>query len=317
MSLTRLAICTVVLFSSTVLYESIGFAQIATPLKITATDWQRSTLNQLDEQIKLSTAETRSKFARPELLARRKWLNNWMPGKMQAHSMLSPNFPVLRPEPILNTPRSLKLRKELASQDDEQAAGQAKTIKQALDEHPLDIGLLQLYFHWHDDPVRRKKHLEQVELLSVRLLKLLESKNNEAPQIRPATEHTLYRRGRALAYRELPDVAAQFPIASPETLNLQILAAYQSLIDLAGPGRPEFILLEIRVLRRAGNYGQAIDLLERYGATINPKWYQKKRRDLLQALDWKPPYSEAAKIYAKEFPQEIAKEIAREKTPNQ
>ena len=126
----------------------------------------------------------------------------------------------------------------------------------------------------------------------------------------------MYRRGRALAYRELPDVVKQEPIDNPEQLNQEIIAVYRDLIAFAGEGRPEFILLEIRILRRSKSFGNALCLLEKYGSVIKPQWYLKKRRDLLKELEWEIPYAEAAKIYANEFPEEVAKEAAQQADPN-
>jgi hypothetical protein len=117
-----------------------------------------------------------------------------------------------------------------------------------------------------------------------------------------------------LAYRELPDVVRQTPIDDPERLNQEIESAYQDLIARVGTGRSEFILLEIRMLRRAKFYGQALALVEKYGSVIQPRWYLKKRRDLLKELQWDFPSAEAAKIYANEFPDEVAKE-AKDNAP--
>jgi len=106
-----------------------------------------------------------------------------------------------------------------------------------------------------------------------------------------------YRLGRALAYRELPSVRERWPISDPDHYQEQLLTAYQRLLDQTKQVRPEFILLEDRILRRSGKKGRALELLEAYRESIEPKWYLKKRRDLLKELGWEPPYKEAARIY--------------------
>ncbi|WP_246109617.1 hypothetical protein [Roseimaritima multifibrata] len=109
--------------------------------------------------------------------------------------------------------------------------------------------------------------------------------------------YTRYRLGRALAYRELPSVRERWPISNPMRYEEQLSAAYERLIAQTNEVRPEFILLEDRMLRRAGKKGRALELLEANRRSIEPKWYLKKRRDMLQELGWEPPYKEAAKLY--------------------
>ena len=109
---------------------------------------------------------------------------------------------------------------------------------------------------------------------------------------------------RALAYQELPEVVAEKPIADPQQHETDLIIAYNQLVDLFGRGRPEFILLEIRMLRRDHWYGQALRLLEKYGDLIEPQWFLEKRRDLLLEMGWSAPAKEAAQVYATAFPNE-------------
>ena len=100
-----------------------------------------------------------------------------------------------------------------------------------------------------------------------------------------------------MAYRELPVVRERWPISNPDHYQEQLAAVYQRLTNQTNRSRPEFILLEDRMLRRSGKKGRALELLEANRQSIEPKWYLKKRRDLLQELGWEPAYQEAARLY--------------------
>ncbi|WP_236696085.1 hypothetical protein [Rhodopirellula islandica] len=112
-----------------------------------------------------------------------------------------------------------------------------------------------------------------------------------------ALAFTRYRLGRALAYRELPEVRERWPIADPDQYQAQLVAAFERLTEQTKGDRHEFILLQDRMFRRSGKKGRALELLEANRHSIEPKWYLKKRRDLLQELGWDPPYREAAQRY--------------------
>lgn len=275
--------------------------------------WQSSELDELDRQLAVDTVKG---ISRNELNARKAWLSNWTEGSMPLKSKATSQLPKLQTEPILNSNLATEYRKRLNWESTEQDETDLLVLNQALADHPSDIGLQQLHLHWMDLPIRRKTLLKQIDGSAVRLIKSLKAQNELDPSIRLATEFAMYRRGRALAYRELPDVVKQTPINDPEQLNQEITSAYQDLIDSAGEGRPEFILLEIRILRRSKSFGNALGLLEKYGSLIKPQWYLKKRRDLLGELGWEIPYAEAAEIYANEFPEEVAKEAAQQADPD-
>ncbi len=99
-----------------------------------------------------------------------------------------------------------------------------------------------------------------------------------------------------MAYRELPEVRARWPISNPDHYEAQVAAAYQRLTTQASPDLPEFVLLQDRMLQRAGKNGRALELLEESRQSMEPKRYLKKRRDLLQELGWDPAYQEARPV---------------------
>lgn len=115
--------------------------------------------------------------------------------------------------------------------------------------------------------------------------------------LRWALAHTRYRRARAIAYRELPDVLETTPIEDPRRHERELRQAQRRLSETFPEPRPEFVLLEVRMLRRDGQRGQALERLERFVWAIDRKWYLKKRRDLLDELGWELPHRKAAAIY--------------------
>ena len=301
------AICKLLLpLCLAILFPAVCQGQSGTPQKTdAAANWKISHLAELAQQF---AVETTGETEHEELRARRAWLENWEIGSMPTESRKHSQLPNLRTEPILNSNLAAEFRKRLNWENTERDESEFLNLERIRDQHPDDIGLQQLHLHWMDFPIRRKSYLEQIDESALRLIKTLEANKVSVLTNQLAIEFTMYRRGRALAYRELPDVVKQTPIKDPQRLNKEILSAYEDLIASAGKGRSEFILLEIRILRRAKSFGKALALVEQYGSLIKPQWYLKKRRDLLREIDWEFPYAEAAKIYANEFPDEVAKE---------
>lgn len=280
--------------------SSLGHAQTGDAIA-----WKQGLLVQLDQKIAGAVAGEID-----ELNARKSWLLKWQPGEMKARPTSKTEVPRKRIEPRLVSAVSVAMGNGIACQwhacpDDcvfQKLSGLAS-------QYPNDVAAQQTLLHWmDDDPTRRKQFLDQVENTTVTLGQLLERSIQFHPsaECKLVLEFTRYRRARALAYRELPSVVANRPIENPERLDRQIKTAFDDLVGAAGSGRTEFILLEIRMLRRSGQPGLALSLLEKYGATILPKWYQKKRRDILNELDWTIPHREAAAIFAKNFPKEAA-----------
>ncbi len=295
-----------------------GSAQ-SSPARITdAKQWKKAHLVQLIDRLQTAGLKTTQ---REEIIKQQAWLKNWEPAQMRAQPKLF-QIPARREEPQLQSKKAAELRNQLAANRNAtlpseklsaQQDASLKTIQKALRDTPDDIALQQMHLHWLDNPIRRKANLQKIDSAAIRLSQLLNPLATENATFQLAHEFVLYRRARALAYCELPDVVEKNPIKDPEKLDQNIRAAFGTLIESAGKGRAEFILLEIRILRREKQFASALELLEKYGSAISPKWYLKKRRDLLAELRWEYPYQEAATIYANEFPQEVASEIARQK----
>ena len=97
----------------------------------------------------------------------------------------------------------------------------------------------------------------------------------------------LYRKARAIGYRELPEVLKKAPIEDVEAQakayndSLKALARWVDLND------PEYVLLLVRKHRRQKEYAQAINLLNKYlSKSDNQSLWLKKRRDMLKQLGW-------------------------------
>lgn len=267
--------------------------------------WKIEKLDAIAEELNSKALTGKQRYERQ---SQQRWLGRWTPGEMKIKPAAVEGLPKARKEPIFDSPLASQFRKQLNWDQIDQDVNQQKRLEQAISQHPDDLGLRQLQLHWLDLPLRRKLHLKQVVDSADRLIEMLQSDDESLPKHRLALEFVRYRKGRALAYRELPDVVEHTPIENPEKLNQQIATAFDDLIQNSGRGKPEFILLEIRMLRRDQQYGSALEGVERYGSTIQPKWYLKKRRDLLKLLEWRVPYEEAARLYAEQFPEEVAKE---------
>ncbi len=105
--------------------------------------------------------------------------------------------------------------------------------------------------------------------------------------IKAVLAETLYRKGRALGYMELPDVLAKHPIADQKTHNAAFEANFAELRKWVDTTSRQFFLLHVRRERRHGRFAAALKLLERYAANAEPNyWYVKKRRDLFAKLGW-------------------------------
>ena len=99
---------------------------------------------------------------------------------------------------------------------------------------------------------------------------------------------TLYRKGRALGYMELPDVIARHPIADPKAHDKAFEENFAKLRLWVDTTDRKYVLLHIRCERRKGCYGKALKLLNRFIPTSAPNyWYIKKRRDVYESLGWK------------------------------
>ncbi len=269
-------------------------------------EWRKAQLGQIDAQLADKTTKAELKL---ELTAQKEWLTNYsgeklspQPAKGAEKSLSSMEEPVLDPDK-----KAEAIRKKLFGPKAKPTAADTEKLRVALENSPNDIGLRQLQLHWLDQPQYREEYPAEIADAASRLCGLLETNKKIEPNVKKAaTAMTLYRQARALGYRLDLDLEKKKPLekADRESVTSQLVGAYTQIMELVGPGHPEFVLLEIRMLRRDNWFGRALQLLEKHGSTIEPRWYLEKRRDLLRDLGWKAPADQAHEAFASAFPEE-------------
>ncbi|MEO8268192.1 MAG: hypothetical protein ABI557_00650 [Aureliella sp.] len=248
-----------------------------------------------------------------ELQSQLKWLNAWEPGKLTDAPLWTTEADAEPWEEPSLDPQGLagELRERLFGTEASPTVEDTAELKRLLAEHDSDLGVRQLHLHWLDQVQYRKLYSQEIAEAAAKVLALLDGVAKPDQKTATARVFTLYRRGRALAYRELPESLANKPMDEAELAKNEadLVGVYYQLKKLAAEPRPEFVLLEDRMLRRDHWNGRALALLEDFGGQVALQWFLKKRRDILRELDWESPAKEAAAIYASAFPDEVAREM--------
>jgi hypothetical protein len=114
---------------------------------------------------------------------------------------------------------------------------------------------------------------------------------------------TLYRKGRALGYMELPDVVEKHPIEDQTALDAAFEANFAELAKWVDTTAADYFLLHDRRERRQERYGKALELLNRHIPNSEPDyWHFKKRRDIYGELGWKHLQAWEASWLVRRFP---------------
>ncbi len=180
----------------------------------------------------------------------------------------------------------------------------ARLLKQKPDN--LEV-LLQRLHHLDNVPAFRKQHLTEVVEAADAVIALIDENkiqqnaarvglpgdakaqrlHQQAVKLRETLVDTLYRRGRAIGYRELPEVLKKQPIADPQAHHQAFEANFAELRRWVDTTEKKYFLLHVRRERRLGHFGQALATLNKQmqDAPLN-FWYHKKRRDLYTDLGW-------------------------------
>jgi len=295
---------------SVVLFSGNAMAQLSVlSAGNPAREWRSTQLELLKQQ--LQDKAVQGAF-RDELLAQQKWLNAWKPGGLGGEPLWPAPDDVKKPveEPVLD-PSGLAadLRKKLFGAGAQPTTADTNALQELLAAHSSDIGVRQLHLHWLDQKQYRKTYPREIADAALRLFGLLEQVKPRSKEVQQARAFCLYRRVRALAYRELPDVAKAQPIKDQKEFEAELIGAYNQMIELGGKRRSEFVLIEVKMLRRDRFYGRALALLTDHTEQIDNQWYLKKQRDLLRELGWEFPAKEAGEVYAKAYPQAVAAEV--------
>jgi hypothetical protein len=119
----------------------------------------------------------------------------------------------------------------------------------------------------------------------------------------------LYRKGRALGYRELPEVVAERPIEDPAALDKAFrdnLAELGRWTDLEAD---DVYLLKLRDLRRDQKFGAAAKLLQEQATEEAGFWPSWKRFAIYDALGWTAEREMVRSDLLQRFPQRAAEEL--------
>lgn len=293
----------VTLFNCAACHPCAGQFELLTPPgSVAAMAWKSAQLESIDRQLLAAKGTLRL-----ELVAQKKWLTAWRPGSLSnSPAWAAPEHVTSQKEwqePVIDPNRTAApLRARLLAPEAKPTKRDTDALNSAIKKNPNDLGLRQLNLHWIDQYQFRKQYSESIRISADAMAKLISQ--SEIPvgkagnDLRLARAFALYRKARAIAYRGLPEVTKEKPIENLEKYDAQLRGAFAELVDVAGTGRSEFILIEIRMARRDKQLGTAIAKLEDYGGTISRKWLLKKRRDILRELGWTAPAEEAAKLFA-------------------
>ncbi len=113
-------------------------------------------------------------------------------------------------------------------------------------------------------------------------------RKKEAEEQRDILADALYRKGRALAHQELPEVVAKHPIEDQAALDTAFEETFQQLARWVDTTEEEYYLLHIRRDRRRGRHGAALKELNKHIDDTSPPTHlqREKRRDLYELLGW-------------------------------
>lgn len=271
--------------------------------------WRNSQIAVLQQQLSDSKLNADLKA---ELQSQVKWLSAWKPGTLSEEPLWATKAVTkLLVEPNVDpTGKAGKLRERLLGENAKPTAEDTGDLQKLLLQHDNDLGVRQLHLHWLDQPQYRKLYPQEIADASARVLALLDAVVKPDKKVALARIFCLYRRGRALVYRELPEVLEEKPLTEEEVTKHEadLVGVYRQLKTLVPEYRPEFVLVDIRMLRHDHWNGRALALLEDFGSQLNMQWYLRMRRDILRDLGWEGPAKEAADIYATGLPDEVAKE---------
>ncbi|GIW98722.1 MAG: hypothetical protein KatS3mg111_2055 [Pirellulaceae bacterium] len=278
-----------------------AYGQVVVPLGASEAElWRRAQVSALEQARQKADGQVAV-----ELECQWRWLQAWQPGTLGEQPLLArDDLPKYHPEPALD-PQGMvaELRERLLGSEAKPTIADTRRLKGLLEEHGDDWGVRQLHLQWLDQPVYRKQYADQIADAAQYLAERLAVDVDQDERVKWAAAWAWYRCGRALAYRELPDVVADRPLPDSDAHDGRLRYVWQQLRDLVGEDRPEFVLLQIRMLRRDGFLGQALVKLEEFGRAVDRKWLLKKRRDLLRELHWEWPATEAASVLEARFPE--------------
>ena len=198
-----------------------------------------------------------------------------------------------------------------------------RLVAEALKKDENDLTVLVARLRKLDDQKTRKERLsEVVEAADAVLAQLDESAiamalvgrsaadDKDAGKARKSAEKkkallidTLYRKGRALGYMELPEVLAKNPIEDMKAHDKAFEDAYKALSKWVDPTGSDYFLLHIRREARKHHLGESLKWLNKYSSGAAPNyWYLEKRRKIYEALGWDHLTENAWRLRTSHFP---------------
>lgn len=288
-------ICTFLVFSLLFNSAQSAFSQLSVlSAGNPSLQWKSTQLQLLDQQMQDPAVKGP---LRSELEAQKRWLEKWNSGSLSDKPWMAQTEKVkLFTEPTIDPQKkATALRERLLGKGAKPTEKDTTELQKTLAKFPKDVGLKQLYLHWLDQRQYRDQYAATIVESAISLASALEQeKPTEATKL--ARAFCFYRAARALIHMESEEAIAKKPIEDLPKHESQLLGIYAQLSELVGQNRPEFILLEIRMLRRDSWYGRALLLLEENADVIDTQWYLNHRRDLLSDLGWEQPAKEAKEI---------------------
>ncbi|MCA9089909.1 MAG: S8 family serine peptidase [Planctomycetaceae bacterium] len=236
-------------------------------------------------------------------------ISHVVPGSAEEDSQKAESLagldPKLSADDALNTFRLARLKSLTWPKDREEI----ESLKTQLAENPKNAMPLAIaMLHLRDTNAHRKEALPEIVLLADSVIQTIPRKklqayfgtrhddltdkektiHKERTAQREALIDALYRKGRALGYMELPDVVKEHPIENQAQLDKNFAANFKELSRWVDTKQQEYVLLHIRKLRRAGEQGQALQLLKEASEdSKHDAWLMaKKRRDMFGELGW-------------------------------
>ena len=235
---------------------------------------------------------------RKELEAQKQWLSQWNSGELKDGPWMKQREAANRSsEPTIDPDKTATaLRAKLLGKSAKPTAKETTELQALLEKHPEDLGVQQLYLHWIDQKQYRNDYAEKIVESATKLATQLSAIEKQTDETRMARAYCYYRAARALIHLESPQMQAKQAIKDAQQHEAQLLGLYNQLGELVGHDRPEFILVEVRMLRRDNWNGQALVMLEQNAEILDRGWYLAHRRDLLSDLGWSMPAKEAEAI---------------------
>lgn len=117
----------------------------------------------------------------------------------------------------------------------------------------------------------------------------------------------LYRKARAIAFQDLPEVKAEHPVTDEAELEQNFEAAYTELAKWVDIEEEKWFLLYLRRERRHERYGTALKRLnEALKDDVSKELWREKRVELYEELGWEAWRTHEQHWFWRHFPQEPA-----------